>query len=519
MDEITRLELEIIDREACKRHYLPFVERMTPKFKHGWHINVMCELVEQIKHALKNPFDEDLCRLFIVTMPPRHMKSQNMARCGPLWILADEVLRDIEILVATYGADLSLEHGAWVKTAATQDQKFKEVFPEFEIKKDSKSKDRLVTKEGGGIRFVGRGGGTTGRGAHLFIVDDPIKDEKEADSEQIMEDIWNWYWGVVETRLAPGGVVVVMHTRWRTNDLIGRLLAQDRELKTSDWKLINFPLIAKEDEYHPFRPQELVRKAGDVLHPERFNLKWAKRKEARMPSRQYLSLYQQDPVAEQGNFFKREHLSFYNPEDLPKDLYIFIATDFAVTEKDEADNSCLWPYGVDSKGHIWFLFDFFYGKVSPGASVKALIDLIKRNKPLNVQIEKGVIANSLGDQIEREMIENNCICSMVYPPSNASKLSKAAPAQAMMEFGRIHLPNLTRVHLEVVPELMAFDKGEHDDAVDTIAMAARCVREQLIPTPTGILDGVEDADLEDDDEDDTDSDQAERIPSLFSGNW
>ena len=518
MDEIERLELEIIDREACKRSYLPFVERMTPKFKHGWHINIMADLIEQIKHALKNPFDEELCRLFIVTMPPRHMKSQNMARCGPLWIIADEALRDIEVLIATYGADLSLEHGSWVKTAADKDQKFKEVFPDFELQKDSKSKDRLVTKEGGGLRFVGRGGGTTGRGAHLFVVDDPIKDEKEADSEQIMDDIWKWYWGVVETRLAPGGVVVVMHTRWRTNDLIGMLLAQDKELKTNEWKLINFPLIAKEDEYHPFYPEILVRKKGEVLHPERFNLKWAKRKELRMPSRQFLSLYQQDPVAEQGNFFKREHLSFYNPEDLPKDLYIFISTDFAVSEKSEADYTCFWPYGVCSRGHIWFLFDFFHEKVRPGTSVKALIDQVKRNKPINIQIEKGVIAKALGDQIEREMLEQNALCSTVSPTSDASKISKASSAQTMMEFGLIHLPNLTRVHLEVVPELMAFDKGEHDDYVDTIAMAARCVKEQLIPTPTGVLDGIDEAEFEDDEEDE-DEPERKGIPSLLSGNW
>ena len=504
------IEAERISRIRSGNHLEPFIERMTPEFLPGWHITEMCEMAEKIEYAIRNPQIVDALRRLIVTMPPRHAKSQTYARCFPLWYLARNPTH--EVIVVTYGDELSKDHGDWCKLV-TDDAAFKQVFPDFEIRRDSKSKNRLITNKGGGLRFVGAGAAITGRGAHLMIIDDPVKNAEDADSEIESAKLWKNFWTGMMTRLAPGGAVVVMHTRWRTNDLIGRLQTQEIERNKVTWTKVNYPAIAEEDEAH--------RKKGEPLHPARYGLGYFEELMESMPRRDWLALYQQRPVDEQGNFFKRDHINFYKPEELPKTLYMYISTDFAVSTKEEADFTCLWPYGVDSQGNLWFLADFVYGKLDTGASVRALVDLCKRYGPMHVEIEAGVIRQSIGPIIDMECARQKTYFSIISPNPTQDKRTRAAPAQAMFEMGKIYLPDTHRVHFNVVPELLAFDKGDHDDFVDTISMAARCVRDQISPSPTGLFD-EDDDELEDYDEIDKLEEKLNarngRIPSLFD-NW
>jgi predicted phage terminase large subunit-like protein len=524
--EARMIEAELIERRLARDNLETFVQRFTPDFLPGWHITEMCHWAERLELAANNPpppnapldYEDPHQRFLIVTMPPRHAKSQTYSKCLPLWFMARNPGK--EVIVATYGAELSRDHGLWIKNTA-KDPAFKAVFPDFEFREDSQSQDRLVTYKNGGGRFVGARAAVTGRGAHLLIIDDPIKNAEEADSEVESEKLWKGFWSNLMTRLAPGAVVVVMHTRWRTNDLIGRLLTQDAERADQglpkEWKLVNFPAISETDEYSTI-DNRLVRKKGEALHPDRYDLRALKRMEENMPTRDWLALYQQRPVAEEGNFFKRDSLNLYRPTDLPhpSQLYYYISTDFAVSTKETADYTCIWPYAVDKTGAMYFLPDFIYDRLTSGDSVRALIDLIKRYKPLNVQIEAGVIRQALGPLIEAEMQANNAYCSIVSPAVTQDKVTRAAAAQAMFEMGKIYLPDTAKVQMVVIPELLAFDKGEHDDAVDTISMAARCVRDQVVPTPSGI--NFEDGyipDPEDDDEpEDDESSPASR--SLFN---
>ncbi len=506
--EQLEIEAERISRIRSANHLEPFVERMTPDFLPGWHVTEMCEMAEKLEHAIRNPTLVDALRRLIVTMPPRHAKSQTYAKCFPLWYLARNPAH--EVIVVTFGDDLSKDHGDWCKIAC-DDPAFQQVFPGFEVRRDSKSKNRLITKQGGGIRFVGAGAAIVGRGAHLLIIDDPIKNSEEADSEVESEKLWKNFWTGMMTRLAPGGAVVVMHTRWRTNDLIGRLISQEQEKGVETWKKVNYPAIAEED--------EKFRKKGEALHPARYDVRYLLELQEDMPRREWLALYQQRPVDEEGNFFKRDHFNFYKPEDLPKILYMYIATDFAVSVKEEADFTCLWPYGVDPSGNLWFLADFIYGKLDSGASVRALVDLCVRYKPMHVIIEAGVIRQAIGPIINMECDRQHKYFSIVSPNPATDKRIRASSAQAMFEMGKIYLPDTTRVHFNAVPELLAFDKGEHDDIVDTIAIAARCAQDQVSPTPVGI---DEDDDLEDFDEIDAIQERLNQgggIPSLFSSDW
>ena len=505
------IEAERISRIRSSNHLEPFVERMTPDFQPGWHITEMCEMAEKLEFGTRNPRVVDALRRLIVTMPPRHAKSQTYSRCLPLWYLARNPSH--EVMVICYGDELAKEHGDWCKNASN-DPLFKQVFPDLIIRRDSKSKNRMLTNKGGGIRFLGTDAAITGKGAHLLIIDDPIKNSGEADSLVESEKLWKNFWTGMMTRLAPGAAVVVMHTRWHTADLIGRILTQEKEKKKTGprkYVQINYPAIAEEDEKY--------RKKGEALHPARFTLEELQELQENMARRDWLALYQQRPVDEEGNFFKNDHFNFYSPEQLPKTLYIYISTDFAVSTKSHADFTCIWPYGVDTHGNIWFLADFVHAKLDSGASVRALVDLAKRHQPIHVEIEAGVIRAAIGPIIDMECDRQKTYFSIVSPNPAADKITRAVPAQAMFEMGKIYLPDTQRVHFNIVPELLAFDKGIHDDAVDTIAMAARCVRDRITPTPVGI---DEDDDLEDTDPLDLLMERQNkhgRIPSLFSGDW
>lgn len=493
-NEARRLEAELTERELCRRRFEPFIARMTDDFLPGWHIGKIASIAEKAEYAVNHPRDLSVPRRFVITMPPRHAKSRCIAQGLPLWALARNP--KLEVIVATYGDDLSKEHGDWCK-GQVDNPAFKAVFPDFNIRRDSKSKNRLITKEGGGARFVGAGAGITGRGAHILLIDDPIKNKEEADSVLEQEKLWGWFWTVAMTRLAPGGVVVIMHTRWSVNDLIGRVLKQDAEqnVTKSTWNVTNFPAIAEEDEE--------FRRKGEALHPARFDTAYLEELKANMPPRDWLALYQQRPVAEEGNFFKRQYIQTYNPTTLPKNAYFYITTDFAVSTKEDADHTCLWPYCVDHLGNMFFLPDFFYDRVDSGASVRALMDMAERYNPLNIQIEAGVIRQAIGPLLEFEMQRRKRWFTIVSPPVTKDKRTRAVAAQGMMEMSKIFFPATSRFEFTVVPQLLSFSgrDGEEDDLIDGISMACRTLKDQISPGP--VLEGDPDNyELEDPDDDD-----------------
>lgn len=502
-------------RRLASEHLIYFLEVFTPEFKRGWHIEKMCEHAHLLEAATRNPEDRSLLRRLTVTMPPRHAKSQTYAKGLPLWFLARNP--DKEVIVTTSGSDLAEDHGLWCKQTA-KDPRFKAIFPKLELRADVNARDRLLTHRGGGIRFVGRDGQIVGRGAHLLIIDDPYKDAKEADSATVNEWVWNWYWTGPRTRMAPGGVMVVMHTRWRVNDLIGRLKMADANAPPEKrrWKEIDFPAIAEEDEE--------FRKKGEALHPARYDISDYEELLEHMPPREWLALYQQRPVAESGNFFKREHFDLYDPAKLPPadHLYFYLPTDYALATKEENDYTCLWPMAVTADDHQYFLPDFVHAKLDVFESVIATLDLAERYGVMQILIEPGPIYHAVVPMLEREMRRRGKYFAIVTPPaSGADKRRKAASAQAASGMGLIHLPDTPRVHHEMMPEILAFDKDTHDDVVDTLAIPSRCLQHRVLPTPTGInfSDSLENPDAavewaEDDDQELVEVDSG--IPSLFS---
>lgn len=476
-------DAEMADRELCRRHLYPFIRRMQnikEPFVEGWHVDLMCDAVEAMEKAVLNLDGGSTALRNIIQMPPRHCKSFTISQCAALWLISRNPTK--ECIVSGYGQEFISEFGDWMKEAVDHPA-YTAVFPDMEWRRDSKAKNRILTKRFGGIRFVGAGSAITGRGAHWFFVDDPIKNDKIADSELSSEDLWTWYWTAARTRLAPKGAMVVMHTRWRVNDLIGRLLEQKR----SSWNVLNFPAIAKVDEYHP-RTGHLLRRAGEALHPGRYDLEDLEDMKSGMPGRSWLALYQQDPVAEEGNIFKRAFFKMYKPTEMPdiKNMHVYIPGDFATSEKTTADYTAMWPYAVDKDGVIWWLPDLFHDKVDTGAAALAFVDNVKRHGALAGIIEAGGIYNSIAPLIQLAMKKQNCHFTIFNPPAVVSKTARASTAAGFMELGMMRFPDTREFETVIQPEMLAFPFGKNDDIVDNVSLAAQAMEEKYLLLPTGL---------------------------------
>jgi hypothetical protein len=209
--------------------------------------------LELIDEALVEVFAEPDGRL-IITMPPQEGKSTRVAKDFPLWAL--EQNPELRVVTASYGQSLANRNGRAIRNAITS-------HPELGLAIASDAgavHEWSLAGHEGGVLSVGIGAGVTGRPADLLIVDDPIKDRKEADSKTYRQAVWDWWTDSASTRLAPGAPVVVILTRWHEDDLAGRLLAaEDGDL----WRVLNIPAQA-EDANDP-----LARAPGEFMDSAR----------------------------------------------------------------------------------------------------------------------------------------------------------------------------------------------------------------------------------------------------------
>ena len=231
----------------------------------------------------------------IVTLPPRHAKSTVVSHYLPAWYLSRWPER--QIVLASYEARFASRWGRRAREVVER------MALGIRLRRDVTAADQWETLAGGGMTTAGVGGPITGYGAHLLVIDDPVKNAEEARSAVFREKVWDWWLSTASTRLEPGAVVVLLMTRWHEDDLAGRLIRAVREVDDDDreeqWAVINLPAIACEDD-------PLGRAPGEALWPERFPLHRLERRRERLGSYWWSALYQQSPIAEGGGAFQRQ---------------------------------------------------------------------------------------------------------------------------------------------------------------------------------------------------------------------
>ncbi len=396
----------------------------------------------------------------MVFMPPRHGKSEKASKRFPAWYLGRNPKR--QIIAASYNSDLATDFGREVKGIISSPE-FGDVFRGVALKQDSRASDRMNTEQGGAYFAVGVGTATTGRGAHLGLIDDPFKDREDADSENQREKVWNWYRSTFYTRLMPGGAVVLIQTRWHEDDLAGRLLEQDGRVEDGgQWTVLDLPALDV---------------SGKALWPEWYDTEALARIKATIGPREWSALYQQRPQPDEGGFFKRSWLPFW--KERPKHLSIYGTSDYAVTDGG-GDFTVHRIWGVDHDSNLYRL-DGWRGQTASDEWIERQLDLVETWGPIAWFGEAGVIAKAIEPMLIRRMRERpKGWVRMEWLPSIHDKPTRARGVQARAAMGKLFMEPGSDVS-----EFLSFPAGKYDDEVDNASLIGRALDQAhpaILPT-------------------------------------
>jgi predicted phage terminase large subunit-like protein len=394
-----------------------------------------------------------------VNMPPRHGKSEYLSKYFPAWFLCKYPNK--RVIITSYETTF----------AQSWSRKIRDIISEhgenlFDIKIDpsnSAAGSFGIDGRSGSLQAVGAGGAITGKGADLIIIDDPIKNDAEANSQTMRDNLWDWYRSTVYTRLEPSGSLILVMTRWHEDDLCSRILADDINY---EWNRISLPALAEANDI-------LGRNVGEALWRERFNEDKITEIQNNVGEYWFNSLYQQSPSSPKGRIFKRGDFKYYNVDESGNiyslnngeislhrdDLRVFITLDLAVSQKESADYTAAIVFAADKDSNI-IILDAVKERFETLKHLELTKNLYNKWKPNLIGIESVQYQYSL---IEAAMKYGLPVKAL--KPS-ADKLTRALPMQAKLNAGKVFLPAQSIWANELVEELASFPNGKHDDLVD-----------------------------------------------------
>jgi predicted phage terminase large subunit-like protein len=420
-----------------------------PKFELARHHQLMADLLEAVRRG-------DLRRLMLF-LPPRHGKSLLGTVIFAAWYLGCHPERSI--ISASYGQELADDFGRQVRNLVNSPI-HRAIFPECRLANDSSSMHRFATTAGGLYFAVGCGSPTTGRGADLLIIDDPIKGAEEARSELSRRSVHEWYSSVARTRLQPDGAIVLISTRWHCDDLAGRLLLGDQG---ENWHVLSLPAIAEVN--------ESFRRAGEALWPEKFSLEILNQTRKEVGAAVWASLYQQRPSAADGTVFKREWFCFYRePPPLKRTVQSW---DTAFKLGAENDYSVCSTWGVAENGY--YLLHCWRGRVEFPELKKRMKWLAAEYRPNQVLIEDRASGQSAIQELRCETA-----LPIIAVKVDSDKVSRAQAVTPLVEAGKVFLKESAPYLQDYLDEFAAFPTGVHDDAVDSTTQALNYLRHQPV---------------------------------------
>jgi predicted phage terminase large subunit-like protein len=469
LDSAEAAKQELARRELAKDHLLPFIMRFNDKYDPGWVHKDICDKLEWFSAAVAARQSPRL----MIFMPPRHGKSEIGSRSFPAWHLGK--YPDHEFIGCSYGSDLANGFSRKVRDVV-KDSAFTAVFPECVVNKDSQSVEQWLTTKGGGYSAAGVGGPITGKGAHCLVIDDPVKNRADAESATSREAVWDWYTSTAYTRLAPGGGVLVILTRWHDDDLAGRLLRKQAEGEGDEWVVVEYPAQAVHD--------ELFRKAGDPLHPERYDNEALERIKRAVGARDWQALYQQNPTPEEGEYFEKSMFQWYGAQDIPdySELNFYTAWDFAIGQKEQNDFSVGVTVGVDQHDRT-YVVDIQRGHWGTLELVDRVLQVYKTWRPAITGLERGHIEMTLRPFLDKRIREERLTSFFIeeLKPGTRDKIARARSIQGRMQQGLVLFRKGCNATGQLVAEMMRFPNGVNDDCVDAMAWIGQML--SLLVTP------------------------------------
>lgn len=442
--------------QAARDSLVSFEIATDPSYVPSWHHR---RIARELEHIEANG-DRDY-KILIVTVPPRHGKSQQCSIDFPAWYFGRHP-RDGEIIAASYAAALAQDFGSKTRDKVNSEE-YQAIFPGVILRDDEKARGRWRTSAGGSYVAVGVGGPITGRGAKILIIDDPLKNRKEAESKVVRDAIWSWFTSTAFTRLAPGGVVVIILTRWHTDDIAGRILA-DEELAAMT-KVVRLPAIASKNGEN--------RRAGEALWPERYPLDALDKIRKAVGPYDWASLYQCSPVRTESQEFKPEWYQYVSEEELASmQTARYLACDTAFSEKTSSDFCGFCDNEVDRE-NFWNL-RAWRARLGPEEFCEALFTLQASRRYTKIGIEKTSYTVGLKPYLDAEQRRRNIFLPIVeLDHAGTQKETRIRGVIPRYASGSVR-------HVEgrcdaLEDEQMEFPNGAHDDVLDAEAYMTQLV--------------------------------------------
>ncbi|MBS1983803.1 MAG: phage terminase large subunit [Bdellovibrionales bacterium] len=384
----------------------------------------------------------------VISMPPRHGKSWLTSLYSPAWFLS--LWPNRNVILASYEATFAATWGRGVRNFLQENASALGV----ELASDSLASDKWNTVQGGGMITAGIGGPITGRGGHLIIIDDPVKNWEEASSETTRQNHIDWFNSTLYTRAEPGASIVILMTRWHERDLAGYLLNEHDD----DWEEIRLPALAEDGD-------ALERVPGEALCPERYDVEALSKIRAAIGSRMWEALYQQHPSAEEGNIFKRGWWKFYT--NLPQRFdQIIQSWDLSFKDTKTADFVVGQVWG--KIGADKYLIDQIRERMDFPTTVRAIKSLSARYPTARTKL----VEDKANGPAVIAMLKHE-VSGLIPVEPQGSKEARASAASPEIEAGNVWLPDLAQASWVqyFVEECAAFPNGAHDDCVDAMSQA------------------------------------------------
>jgi len=435
---------QIEKQDECQGDFITFVKSQWPDFVEGRHHKIIGEKFNEIAQG-------KLKRL-IVCLPPRHTKSEFASTFFPAWMMG--LRSNLKIIQTTHTAELAVRFGRRVRNIIDSDE-YQEVFPELKLQADNKSAGRWTTNGGGESFYAGVGGAITGRGADLLIIDDPVS-EQDALSPTAMDSVYEWYTSGPRQRLQPGGIIVIVMTRWSTKDLVGKVLKKQGDEHADQWEVVEFPAIMPESE--------------EPLWPEFWKKEELLSVKASLPITKWNSQWMQNPTAEEGSIVKREWWQKWQNESVPHYSYVIQSYDTAFSKKETADYSAITTWAVfepeEGNSQQIILLDAKRVRLDFPELKKMAWEEYKYWEPDCILIE----AKASGTPLTQELRRMGIPVTAYTPSRGQDKIARMNSVAPIFESGMVWAPD-TAFSEEVVEEMASFPYGDNDDYCDSATMA------------------------------------------------
>lgn len=446
-----------------------YVEYVNEKYQHGDHTQYVCRLLQE---AVEKQEEKGEGTKIIITMPPQHSKSYTITETFPSWYIGRNPTK--RAIVTGYSSDFAevfgrrnlyklKEYGAEIFDTHLGD---KQTYKDWE------------TEYQGGMISSGMGGQITGKRGNLLLIDDPIKNRKEANNKRFRDRLWDEWESTLSTRLAEDAIVVVIMTRWHEDDIAGRFLEREPE----EWELVKLPALAEDDDL-------LGRENGEALWPYQYSKEYLEGRREKLSSKVWNSLYQCSPNIEEGNQFKSIYFRYFRendnrsafiletPEDkkifLKKNCICFQTVDSAFKTANKNDYTVISTWYLTPENDI-LLYHVHRDRIEVPDLWGVLDNVSSRFNPAKIFVEDRASGTGLIQKAKREG-------KPVIPiKADSDKISKSFDISTFYENRAVYHKAETSWVADFEDELVTFPDGTFDDQVDTASTAGIVVSRNYI---------------------------------------